>query len=153
MTVYAKKELAVEALSWRALVAIDVFSYLVFAIGGRMMHSSGGPADWLSHTPRIITPFLVGWFVAALVLGAYPRSGRIGLRRFALNSVMAVLLGNALGFGLRAIVFGDGVAWIFVVAAVGLTTLVLVGLRLTYFWAVISRNLDGGGALLTENKE
>ncbi len=146
MTVYAKREVAVGALSRRALVAIDVFSYLVFAIGGRMMHSSGGPADWLSNTPRIIAPFLVGWFVAAFVLGAYPRSGSIGLRRFTLNSVLAVLIGNALGFGLRALVFGDGVAWIFVLAAVGLTTLVLVGLRLIYFWAVTSRNMDGGEA-------
>ena len=146
MTVYAKREVAVGALSRRALVAIDVFSYLVFAIGGRMMHSSGGPADWLSNTPRIIAPFLVGWFVAAFVLGAYPRSGSIGLRRFTLNSVLAVLIGNALGFGLRALVFGDGVAWIFVLAAVGLTTLVLVGLRLIYFWAVSSRNMEGGGA-------
>ncbi len=144
MTVYAKTEVSVRALSWRVLVAIDVLSYLVFAIGGRMMHSSGGPADWLSNMPRIITPFLVGWFVAAIVFGAYPRSGRIGLRRFALNSVLAVLIGNALGFGLRAIVFGDGVAWIFVLAAVGLTTLVLVGLRLTYFWVVTSRDIAGG---------
>jgi len=57
-------------LSWRVLVASDLFSYLVFAIGGRMTHSSGGPADWLVNTPRIIAPFLVGWFAAAIVFGA-----------------------------------------------------------------------------------
>lgn len=106
-----------------------------------MMHSSGGPSDWLTNTPRIITPFLVGWFAAAFVFGAYPRTGRIGLRRFAVNSVLAVLFGNAIGFALRAYVIGDGVAWIFVAAAVGLTTLVLVGLRLIYFWVVTSRSV------------
>lgn len=144
MTVLARGEVAAKALSWRVLVASDVFSFLVFAIGGRMMHSSGGPGDWLANTPRIITPFLVGWVAAAFVFGAYPRAGSIGLRRFALNSVLALLFGNAIGFTLRAFVLGDGVAWIFVVAAVGLTTLVLVGLRLLYFWVVASRYMVSG---------
>ncbi|MXX25328.1 MAG: DUF3054 domain-containing protein [Caldilineaceae bacterium SB0668_bin_21] len=144
MTVLAKREVSVSALSWRVLVTIDLLSYLVFAIGGRIMHSSGGPGDWLSNTPRIITPFLVGWFAAALLFGAYPRSGGIGLRRFALNSVMAVLVGNAIGFALRATVFGDGVDWVFVLAAVGLTTLVLVGLRLLYFWVTTLRSKESG---------
>ncbi|MDE0197612.1 MAG: DUF3054 domain-containing protein [Caldilineaceae bacterium] len=144
MTVFAKSEVSVSALSWRVLVATDLLSYLVFAIGGRIMHSSGGPADWLSNAPRIITPFLVGWFAAALLFGAYPRSGGIALRRFALNSVMAVLVGNAIGFALRATVFGDGVDWVFVLAAVGLTTLVLVGLRLLYFWVTMLRGKESG---------
>lgn len=139
MTAYAKEDGAVKALSWRVLVASDVFSYLIFAIGGRMMHSSGGPGDWIINTPRIITPFLVGWFAAAIVFGAYPRSGGIGLRRFALNSVLAVLIGNAIGFALRVIVFGDGIDRAFVIAALGLTTLVVVGLRLLYFWFVAAR--------------
>lgn len=144
MTAFAKREVSVRVLSVRVLVATDVLSYLVFAIGGRIMHSSGGPADWLSNTPRIITPFLVGWFAAALLFGAYPRSGGIGLRRFALNSVMAVLVGNAIGFALRAAVFGDGVDWVFVLAAVGLTTLVLVGQRLLYFWVTTLRRMQRG---------
>ena len=42
MTVLARGEVAAKALSWRVLVASDVFSFLVFAIGGRMMHSFGG---------------------------------------------------------------------------------------------------------------
>ena len=144
MTVYANGEVAVKALSRRMLVASDVFSYLVFAIGGGMTHSSGGPAVWLANTPRIITPFLVGWFVAAFVFGAYPRAGRIGLPRFALNSLLAVLCGNAIGLALRVFVFGDGIAWIFVAAAVGLTILVLVGLRLLNFWVVVSRHMGRG---------
>ncbi len=144
MTVLARSEVNVSVLSWRVLVTIDVFSYLVFAIAGRIMHSSGGPADWLSNTPRIVTPFLVGWFAAALLLGAYPRSGGIGLRRFALSSVMAVLVGNAIGFALRATVFGDGVDRAFVLAAVGLTTLVLVGLRLLYLWVSTLRSKESG---------
>ena len=144
MAVQAKGDGAASALSWRVLVASDVVSYLIFAIGGRMMHSTGGPGDWLFNTPRIITPFLVGWFAAAIVLGAYPRSGRIGLRRFALNSILAALIGNAIGFALRAIVFGDGINWVFVMAALGLTILVVVGLRLLYFWLVAARNMETG---------
>ena len=133
---------AARALSLRVLVASDLFSFLLFAIGGRVMHSSGGPGDWLVNTPRILAPFLVGWFAAAVVFGAYPRDGRIGPRRFALNSVLAVLFGNAIGFTLRATVFGDGVALIFIVAALGLTTLVVVGLRLLYFWHIVGSSVD-----------
>ena len=140
--VHAKGEVAARAMSLRVLVASDLFSYLVFAIGGRLMHSSGGPGDWLVNTPRIIAPFLVGWFAAAIVFGAYPRTGRIGLRRFALNSVLAVLFGNAIGFALRATVFGDGIALAFIGAALGLTTLVVVGLRLLYFSSIAGSNID-----------
>ena len=129
-------------MSLRVLVASDLFSYLIFAIGGRMMHSPGGPGDWLVNAPRIIAPFLVGWFAAAFVFGAYPRTARIGLRQFALNSVLAVLCGNAIGFALRATIFGDGIAIAFIAAAYGLTTLVVVGLRLLYFWYIAGSEID-----------
>lgn len=147
-----KEEVHVEAretdrvLSLRVLVASDLFSYLVFAIGGRMTHSSGGPADWLFNTPRIIAPFLIGWFTAALVFGAYPKSGGIGLRSFALNSILAVLVGNAIGFALRAVVFRDGIDPAFIIAALSLTTLVVVGLRLLYYWYVATKTSVKGKA-------
>ncbi|MDE0143869.1 MAG: DUF3054 domain-containing protein [Caldilineaceae bacterium] len=147
-----KEEVQVEAgdtdkvLSLGVLVACDLFSYLVFAIGGRMTHSSGGPADWLANTPRIIAPFLIGWFTAALVFEAYPRSGGIGLRSFALNSILAVLVGNAIGFALRVAVFGDGIDPAFIIAALSLTTLVVVGLRLLYYWYVATRTSVKGKA-------
>lgn len=147
-----KEEVHVEAgdtdkvLSLGVLVACDLFSYLVFAIGGRMTHSSGGPADWLANTPRIIAPFLIGWFTAALVFGAYPRSGGIGLRTFALNSILAVLVGNAIGFALRVAVFGDGIDPAFIIAALSLTTLGVVGLRLLYYWYVAARTSVKGKA-------
>ena len=145
-----KEEVHVEAgetdrvLSLGVLVASDLFSHLVFAIGGRMTHSSGGPADWLINTPRIITPFLIGWFAAAIVFGAYPRSGGIGLRTFALSSILAVLLGNAIGFALRATVFGDGIDPAFIIAALSLNTLVVVGLRLLYYWYAATRTSATG---------
>lgn len=144
MTVQVKGDVGVRALSWRVLVASDLLSYLVFAIGGRMMHTAAGPGDWLINVPRITAPFLVGWFAAAMLFGAYPRSGGIGLRRFALNSILAVLFGNSIGFALRATVFGDSVNLPFVMAAFGLTTLVVVGLRLLYYWYVAAGRMDNG---------
>ena len=150
--VLLKEEVHVEAmvtdkvLSLRVLVAGDLFSYLVFAIGGRMTHISGGPSDWLFNTPRIIAPFLVGWFAAAIVFGAYPRSGGVGLRTFALSSILAVLVGNAIGFALRAFVFGDGLDPAFIIAALSLTTLLVVGLRLLYYWNVAARTSARGKA-------
>lgn len=79
-----------------------------------------------------------------VVFGAYPRSGGISLPGFALNSILAVLVGSAIGFALRAAVFGDGVDLAFVMAALGFTTPVLVGLRLLYYWYVATRTSASG---------
>ena len=64
-------------MSLRLLVASDLFSYLVFAVGGRVMHSPGGPGDWFVNTPRIIAPFLVAGLRPLLFSG--PTRGRAEL--------------------------------------------------------------------------
>lgn len=121
-------------LSTPLLAATDVAAFLVFAVGGRMMHSGGGAADWLSHAPRVAAPFLIGWFAAAFVFGAYPRAREVRLLRFGVRSLLALLVGDAIGFAVRAYVFGEGVSLPFVATAVAFTALVVVGPRLFYFW-------------------
>ena len=121
-------------LSTPLLAATDVAAFLVFAVGGRMMHSGGGAADWLSHAPLVAAPFLIGWFAAAFVFGAYPRAREVKLLRFAASSLLALLAGDAIGFAVRAYLFGEGVSLPFVVTALAFTALVVVGPRLLYFW-------------------
>ncbi len=126
-------------LSTPLLAATDVAAFLVFAVGGRMMHSGGGPADWLSHAPRVAAPLLIGWFAAATVFGAYPRAREVRLLRFAMSSLLALLAGDAIGFAARAYLLREGVSFPFVVTAVAFTMLVVVGPRLIYFWRATAR--------------
>lgn len=126
-------------LSTPLLATTDVAAFLAFAVGGRMMHSGGGPADWLSHAPRVAAPFLVGWFAAAIVFGAYPRAREVRLPGFAASSMLALLVGQAIGFAVRAYLFGDGVSLPFVVTAVAFTILVVIGPRLIYFWRATAK--------------
>ena len=128
-------------VSMSVLVAIDVLAVLIFAIVGQMFHSAAGPVDWLINAPRIAVPFLVGWGAAAMVLGAYPRAGQIGLRRFAINSILTLIAGDLIAFGIRAFIFADTVNWTFAFTALAFTTLFVVGPRLLYFWAMTARTL------------
>ena len=128
-------------MSTRVLAVSDVLAFLLFAIVGDMFHSAGGPVDWLINTPRIVAPFLVGWGAAAMVFGAYPRAGQIRPRRFIINSLLTLLVGDSVAFGLRVLFLADAVTWPFVITALAFTTLFVVGPRLLYCWALTARTL------------
>ncbi len=128
-------------VSTRILITIDVLAILTFAVVGGISHSAEGPVSWLMSAPRIAAPFLVGWGIAALIFGAYPRAGHIRVRRFATNSILALLVGDLIAFGLRATVFADTVHWSFALVALASTTIIVVGPRLLYFWAMTHRPL------------
>ncbi len=128
-------------VSTRILIAIDVLAILTFAVVGGISHSAEGPVSWLMSAPRIAAPFLVGWGIAAMVFGAYPRAGQIQVRRFATNSILALLVGDLIAFGLRVTVFADTVHWSFALVALASTTIIVVGPRLLYFWAMTSRTV------------
>ena len=121
------------------LAASDIVAFLIFATGGRLMHSGGNPVDLLGNVPRIVAPFLIGWFVAALLFGAYPRAGELQLPQFAVRSLLALLVGDGLGFAIRAFALGEGVNWPFVITALAFTTLVVVGTRLLIYWGATAR--------------
>lgn len=128
-------------VSTRILIAIDVLAILTFAVVGGISHSAEGPLNWLMNAPRIAAPFLIGWGIAAMVFGAYPRAGQIRVRRFATNSILALLVGDLIAFGLRTTVFADTVHWSFALVALASTTIIVVGPRLLYFWAMTHRTL------------
>jgi biotin transporter BioY len=128
-------------MSTRVLAVSDVLAILLFAIVGRIFHSAGGPVDWLTNAPRIVAPFLVGWVAAAMVLGAYPRAGQIRPSRFVINSILTLLVGDLIAFGIRVFFFDDVITWPFVMTALAFTTLFVVGPRLLYCWAMTARTL------------
>ena len=136
-------------LSTPLLAAADLAAFLIFAIGGRLMHSGGHPVDLLGHVPRVVAPFLIGWCAAAVLFGAYPRAGEVRLGQFAVRSLLAVLVGDAIGFAIRAYALGEGVSLPFVVTALAFTAVVVVGARLLIFKSASTRTtkqplLDSG---------
>ena len=126
-------------LSTPLLAASDLVAFLIFATGGRLMHSGGHPLDLLGHVPRVVAPFLVGWIAAAVLFRAYPRAREVRLSQFAIRSLLALLVGDAIGFAIRAYVLGEGVSLPFVVTALAFTTVVVVGTRLLIFGGAAAR--------------
>lgn len=140
MNAYAGVDQSGTRVSTRVLVTSDLLAFVLFVIAGRMLHNAGGPVDWLMNVPRIASPFLLGWVAGAVVFGAYPRAGRIGFRRFATNSILALLVGDLIAIAIRAFIVGDGVNLFFVITAISFTTLFVISPRLLYFWAMTARS-------------
>lgn len=112
------------------LLVGDLLAFLVFVMVGRLSH--GLTSDWLINVARIATPFLLGWAVAALMLGVYrPRLLRTPTR-FLLLSAAAVVLGDLIGFGLRAWLFQNSVPLTFALTSVAFTLLFVAGWRGIY---------------------
>lgn len=115
---------------------------LLFVVIGRISH--GMTADWLPNVLRIATPFVLGWALAALLLGAY----RPGLWRnphqFLLRSAAAWLLANGLAFLLRAAVMGDRVTLPFALTSIAFTGLFLLVWRLLFMigTGLVARRAD-----------
>ena len=116
----------------RLLIVGDLLAFLTFVILGRIVHADSGPADWLLNAPRIAAPFLLGWTVAATILGAYPRAAQLSSSRFLLVSLAALLAGDLIAFAVRAYVFSDPVTLPFVLTSLAFTTLLVVGWRVLY---------------------
>jgi hypothetical protein len=109
------------------LVLGDLLAFVIFVSVGRLSH--GLTSDWLINVARIATPFLLGWAVAALLLGVYrPRLLRTPTR-FLLLSAAAVVLGDLIGFGLRAWLFQNSVPLTFALTSVAFTLLFVAGWR------------------------
>jgi DUF3054 family protein len=100
--------------------AVDAALIIVFAALGRRAHDEGSAA---SEALVVAAPFLAGYAVgwAAARLDRAP----LDLRRAA----VAWAVGIPLGLLLRGLVFGRGVAPTFVVVALAVTGLLLLGWR------------------------
>lgn len=115
-----------------ALLIGDVLAFLFFVILGRISH--GFTSDWLINVARIATPFLIGWFVVALGVGAYRRDRLRHPAAFLGWSALAVLAGDGVAFLLRSLLFQNNVTLPFALTTLAFTMLFVLGWRGIYAW-------------------
>lgn len=126
--------------AWRLLVLAggDLLMLLLFVVVGRISH--GMTSDWLVNVARIATPFVVGWALAALVVGAYrphlwPTPGA-----FLARSALAWLLADGLAFVLRHFVMQDRITLPFALTSIAFTGLFLFVWRLLFvIWRTLAQ--------------
>lgn len=108
----------------------DLLMLLIFVIIGRISH--GMTSDWLVNLLRIATPFVLGWAIAALLLGAYrPRLWRRPTD-FLVRSAAAWLLGDGLAFLLRHFLMQDRITLPFALTSIAFTGLFLLAWRIAF---------------------
>ncbi|MCB0115959.1 MAG: DUF3054 domain-containing protein, partial [Caldilineaceae bacterium] len=115
-----------------ALVVGDVLALLIFVIIGRLSH--GFTSDWLINVARIATPFLIGWFVVAFVVGAYRADLLTSPASMMARAAAAWIVGDLLAFAIRSFVFQNNVTLPFALTSVAFTGLFLLGWRAVYLW-------------------
>ncbi len=76
----------------------DGVALLVFVILGRISH--GFTNDWLINVARIVTPFWIGWFALALLLGVYRADLLPKPASLMARSALAWVGGNLVAFAL-----------------------------------------------------
>ena len=119
------------------LVAGDCVAFILFALLGRQSHAE---AVTVTRVIQTAAPFIIGWLVAATVLGAF--GDRHRLDTFKPGELLgrtgrSWLLGWGLSLLLRRFVFGAGVAPSFALVALIVNGILLLGWRgvvSTVFW-------------------
>lgn len=109
------------------LAAGDLLLITLFVAMGEVSHG-GGVADGIGA----LIPFLLGWAVAASLLGAYSARALASIRGAAAVAAGSWIVGALIGQGLRATpVFPGDAALTFVLVSLG------VGLALLVPWRVL----------------
>lgn len=112
------------------LVIGDLLMLLIFVVIGRISH--GMTSDWLVNVLRIAAPFVVGWGIAALIVGAYrPQDWNLP-KAFMARSVAAWLLADGLAFLLRHFVMQDRITLPFALTSIAFTGLFLLAWRIAF---------------------
>lgn len=103
--------------SVRYFLAGDVLAVLAFVVAGEIQHNVD-PVRYPMQVVDTAVPFLVGWVVAATLVGAYAAAARQSVRRATLTALLGWVLADALGQALRATsLFGGDADPIFFVVA------------------------------------
>lgn len=125
-----KREMMTSSRFSKTLIAGDMLVWLAFTLGGIAFHHV--PGSLLLQAVRIGGPFFLGYFVAALLLGALSSPSRGGGRVRA--SVGAWSLGTGLGILLRTVVEGRYPVTTFVLITYAFSGFLLLGWRAGYGW-------------------
>lgn len=130
---------------WRKALAAaigDAVVILLFAFIGRNTHGEHG--NVLLGTLGVAAPFLIGWYLAAIPLGAYSRAALERIRPDLLRTVRSWLAGGVIGLIIRSFQEGRPVHLAFVAVALGFVLVLLVLWRALHFW-LFHRERPAGG--------
>lgn len=115
------------------LVAGDLVALLAFVYSGQQSHEIADSTSALR--PLLVTgsEFVVPWFVAGALLGAFPRGEALTVRRLMARSLNAWLVAAPLGVLMRALLLGRAVIpTVFLIIAMGLGGAFVLGWRLVF---------------------
>jgi len=108
----------------------DLLAILGVLTYGMVQHSTLSPERALG----VYAPFLVGWLLASLVIGAYAAGAAESAKAAVPLGIRAWVLAALVGFGLRATPFFPGsLAPAFVLITLVLTGVLIGGLRWLFF--------------------
>jgi biotin transporter BioY len=112
------------------LIVGDLLMLLLFVVIGRISH--GMTSDWLINIARIATPFVLGWVIAALIVGAYRPNLWRRPSDYLTRSAAAWLMGVGIAFLLRHFLMQDRITVPFALTSIAFTGLFLLGWRLIF---------------------
>lgn len=109
-----------------AILAVgDVLAILAFVVAGMLQHG-GDPANVVELLDTAL-PFLIGWLPAAFFLGCYAPAVLRNSRETALRALVAWVVADLIGQGLRATsLFGGGFDVFFLLVSLAVGGLLLV---------------------------
>ncbi len=112
----------------------DVVSLVLFSLIGRQSH-----AETLTPQSILMTaaPFVVAWFIVASVLRAYRPVLLTSPRVMFMQSLVVAIGAGALGVFLRSGLLRTPIVPTFLLVAIPMVTLFVVGWRLIFVWVYL----------------
>jgi hypothetical protein len=126
-------------LSRRTLVAAlgDAAVIVLFAFVGRDTHREHG--NYLFGTLGVAAPFLIGWYLSAIPLGAYSADAFRRIRLDLIRTARSWLVGGVIGLIIRSFQEGRPVHVAFIAVALSVVLVWLTVWRLVHFRVFASR--------------
>lgn len=112
----------------------DVVSLVLFALIGRQSHAE---ALTLQSVFMTATPFVVAWFIVASVLRPYRPALLTSPRAMFMQSLVVAIAAGALGVFLRAGLLRTPIVPLFLLVAIPLVVLFVIGWRMIFVWAYL----------------
>ena len=107
----------------------DLLAILGVLTIGMIQHNTLTP----DHAPGVYAPFVIGWAIAAVAIGAYSAGAGESAKAAIPLGLRAWVVAALIGFGLRATIFPGGLAIAFVAITLVLTGGLIAGFRLLFF--------------------
>jgi hypothetical protein len=107
----------------------DLLAILGVLTIGMVQHNTLTP----DRAPGVYAPFVIGWVVAAVAIGAYSAGAGESAKAAIPLGLRAWVVAALIGFGLRATIFPGGLAVAFVAITLVLTGGLIAGVRWLFF--------------------